>query len=190
MLAAWREGDEAAGVALLERSFPRLYRFFRNKLEGDVRDLVQQTLMRCVADRDRFRGEAQFSTFVYSIARFVLLEHLRAQRREFDPLTQSAIDLNPSLSEVAASSQLRGRLLEAMRRIPLDLQTIVELHYWEGLSGPQIALALEIPEGTVRSRLRRAREALADVMANMPALRGADLHLDQWMQETKPAEET
>lgn len=184
LLERWRGGDESAGAQLLERCFPRLYRFFRSKLEGDVRDLIQQTLMRCVADRDRFRGEAQFSTFVFAIARIVLLEHLRTRRKSFDPLTTSALDMSPSLSDVAASSQLQGRLQAALRQIPLDLQTVVELHYWEGLSGPQLAEALEIPEGTVRSRLRRAKEALAEVMASP-----AEHQLDAWLRESRPSEE-
>lgn len=181
LLDRWRDGDEAAGAELLERSFERLYRFFRGKTDADVRDLIQQTLLRCVADRDRFRGEARFSTFVFAIARIVLLEHLRARRRQFDSLQTSAIDVCPSLSEVVSSSELRGRLYDALRRIPIDLQTIVELHYWEGLSGPQLAEVLEIPEGTVRSRLRRAKEALAREMASAPVDQ-----VETWLRQTRP----
>ena len=51
-------------------------------------------------------------------------------------------------------------MLHALRAIPIDLQIALELFYWEKLSAPELAEVLEIPEGTVRSRLRRAREAL------------------------------
>ena len=166
LLERWRSGDENAGVALLEKSFPRLFRFFRYKTSADVRDLVQLTLLRCLKSRDDFRGEAQFSTFLYSIARTVLLEHLRACRRDFDPLTTSVAEVSPSLSEVLIESERRARLYEALTRIPLDLQTIIELHYWEEMSGPQLAKVLQIPEGTVRSRLRRAKSALAREMTD------------------------
>ena len=58
---------------------------------------------------------------------------------------------------------MSGALLaRALRSIPLDLQVALELHYWEELSGPELAAVLEIPEGTVRSRLRRGRELLAE----------------------------
>lgn len=184
LLDRWRDGDEEAGAQLLEQSFPRLFRFFRGKTDADVRDLIQQTLLRCVAHRDRFRGEARFSTFIFAIARTVLLEHLRARRRQFDPLQTSALDISPSLSEVASAGELRGRLREALRRIPIDLQTIVELHYWEGLTGPQLAQVLEIPEGTVRSRLRRAREALARQMESAPVDQ-----VESWLRRTRPGDD-
>ncbi|MCA9711067.1 MAG: sigma-70 family RNA polymerase sigma factor, partial [Myxococcales bacterium] len=49
------------------------------------------------------------------------------------------------------------------------LQVVLELHYWEQCSVAEIASALEIPQGTVKSRLRRGREALREVLASMPA---------------------
>ena len=51
-------------------------------------------------------------------------------------------------------------LAAAIRHIPLDLQIVLELHYWEELTTAQMAEALDIPVGTVRSRMRRARELL------------------------------
>lgn len=53
-------------------------------------------------------------------------------------------------------------MLRALRCIPLDHQILVEPFYWEGLTGPDLATVLEVPEGTVRTRLRRARALLAE----------------------------
>ncbi len=58
-------------------------------------------------------------------------------------------------------------LLAALRSIPLDLQVALELFYWEQLDGPDLAEVLGVPEGTARSRLRRAREAVAEKIAEL-----------------------
>jgi RNA polymerase sigma-70 factor (ECF subfamily) len=52
------------------------------------------------------------------------------------------------------------RVREALRRLPVELQVVVELHYWEEQSTAEMAEVLEVPQGTVKSRLRRAREQL------------------------------
>ena len=78
---------------------------------------------------------------------------------------------DPSLDRVVAIKVLRDPWApasgEALRRLPVDLQLVVELHYWEDHSTAEIAALLELAQGTVKSRLRRAREALE-----------ADLHTD------------
>jgi RNA polymerase sigma-70 factor (ECF subfamily) len=56
-------------------------------------------------------------------------------------------------------------LLAGLHALPLDLQLALELRYWEDQSGPELAAILELPEGTVRSRLRRGLEALRDALA-------------------------
>ena len=80
--------------------------------------------------------------------------------------------------------RLRRLLLRALRSIPLDLQIAIELHYWEGMSGRELAEVLEIPEGTVRSRLRRAQEALEAAMAvhaeDPESLASTRAELDKW----------
>jgi RNA polymerase sigma-70 factor (ECF subfamily) len=163
LLDRWQGGDTGAGEELFERHFEALYRFFRNKVGEDSEDLLQRTLTACVEQRDKFRREASFRSFMFGIARIELLNYFRRKgrlQRQSNPLDTSIHDLDPSPSSIAANRQEQRLLLEALRRIPLDLQIAVELHYWEELSTAEIAEVLEIPSGTVKSRLRRAREHL------------------------------
>ena len=163
LLAAWRAGDATAGQRLFDRYFDPLYRFFRHRTRDGAQDLVQRTFLACLEGLETFRGEGSFRGWLYGIARKQLLRHWRERRREerLDFGSVSLADLETP-SRVLGGAEEQRLLLEALRRLPLDLQIAVGLHYWERLSGPEIAQALEIPQGTVRSRLRRARERLRE----------------------------
>ena len=80
---------------------------------------------------------------------------------------QSLARRSQSPSRAVFVRERRALVEEALRRIPLDLQIMCELHYWEGLSLPEAAAVVEIPLGTAKSRLRRAREALESELAEM-----------------------
>lgn len=163
LLERWRAGDLVAGNHLFERHYDSVYRFFAHKVDADVvADLVQRTFLACVEAVHRFREHSSFRTFLFGIARNELFSHFRRRTRqpELDVRMSSILDLGPSPSALVHGATEQRVLLEALRSIPLDLQIAVELHYWEGLSGPDLARVLEIPEGTVRSRLHRARDLL------------------------------
>lgn len=163
LLSAWAEGDKAAGQELYERYFPIVYRFFANKLGQDIEDLVQRTFLACTRHRERLHAGASFRAFVLVVARNELANHLRKRYRGGQAIDLSAVslaDLGASPSQLIARRDEHRLLLVALRRIPFELQDILELHYFERLTGPELAEALEIPEGTVRSRLRRGLAAL------------------------------
>ena len=163
LLAAWALGDKAAGAALFERHFDALYRFFRNKAgSDDFEDLLQKTFLGCLEARERFRGESTFRTFLFQVARFQLYAHYRERKRvELRELaTTSLRDLGTSPTGVLARGDEQRLLLFALRALPLDLQIAVELRYWEGLTEEDVAAVIEVPRGTVASRMRRAHALL------------------------------
>lgn len=168
LLQAWASGDQGAGATLYRRHFDTLYRFFRTKAPDACDDLVQTTMMECVRSKQRFRGDAPFRAFLLAVARNCLLHYFRSRfrdRLDFDASRASVADLDPRPSTIAARRAEHAQLLDAMRRLPLELQEVLELHYWEELGTRELAIALEIPQGTVKSRLRRAREALREQIA-------------------------
>jgi RNA polymerase sigma factor (sigma-70 family) len=163
LLLAWQTGDAAAGEALVERYFDRLYRFFHTKLDGDADELVQSTFLACVGAKDRFRRESSFRTFLFGIAKNQLYTAIRnrvkAARFDFEVSSIEAMVSTPRTK--LARNQDYERLVAAMRQLPLEQQTLLELHYWDELGMADLAEVFESTEVNIRSRLHRARELLA-----------------------------
>lgn len=158
LLAAWREGDTSAADTLIRRHFSAVQRFFRNKAWGDCEDLTQMTFERCVAGRDRFEGRSSFRVFLFSVARYVLFEHYRSKKAgTFDPAHSSVADIDASPSQIVAGLQWQQSFLGAVRQIPVEMQVVLELYYWEGMRTQEIAEIVDVPRGTVKSRLHHAR---------------------------------
>lgn len=192
LLDAWRGGDDDSGNALFDRHFEALYRFFRNKVGDGIDDLVQQTMLGCVAGRERFREDASFRTYVFAIARNVLFKHFEHRTRDadrFDPQSTSVVDLGESPSHVVAARAEQRVLAAALRRLPLDDQVVLELYYWEDMEASELAEVLELPEGTVRSRIRRAKQLLEEqlrVVADSDALLKSTMSdLDGWARSLR-----
>jgi RNA polymerase sigma factor (sigma-70 family) len=165
LLAQWQAGSDRAGDLLLRRCFPLLYRFFINKVGDATDDLVQQTLIAALRHREKILDSGAFRMYLLKIARSRLYDHLRALRRhaghvddDFEHVSVAAAGTSNTSRFGRAQAAVQVR--DSLRRLPVDLQLVVELHYWEEHSTAQIAELLDIAQGTVKSRLRRAREAL------------------------------
>jgi RNA polymerase sigma factor (sigma-70 family) len=163
LLQRFGAGDPEAGNALFRRYYASVHRFFEVKAGAQADDLTQRTFLACVEASAQFRGAASFRTFLFGIARRQLWQFLRKGRR-----TSSAMRLTeahgpatqPTPTGLISSRQEQRLLLLALNWLPADLQVAVQLYYWEGMKGAEIAEVLEIPPSTVRNRLARAREAL------------------------------
>lgn len=168
LLEAWRAGDDDAGSRLVTDHFPAISRFFRAKLGDDVEDIIQQTFLACLEARDRIDG-GSFRSYLFGVATRRLLGFLRSRykNREVDFSITSLADLGTTPSEGAARNQRAELLRAALRQLPLEAQLTLELAYWEDLSGREIATALGIEVGTVRSRLTRARKRLRELVVSL-----------------------
>ena len=192
LLEAWRDGDGAAGEQLVERHLESVHRFFSNKVRGATDDLVQQTFLACMEARESYEGRASFRAYLFGIARHVLYRHFRSAARDFDPLTSSAAsrlaDEHTPADSVAEAEEQRV-LLMGLRTLPLELQTLVELAYWEQLTDRELAQVLDVPVGTIKSRLRKARKALESALPDI-APSSALLHstiqtLESWARAVR-----
>lgn len=144
-----------------------------------VQDIAQETFIRAYRALAQFRGDAQFYTWLYRIAVNTAKKQLLELKR--DPLvfqsqlnsgdedeTSSAErELNSSVADtetpeaVLASKEIAQAVNAVMDALPDELRMAITLREIEGLSYEEIALALDCPIGTVRSRIFRAREAIS-----------------------------
>lgn len=184
LLAAWRAGDRRAGEALFERYYEPVARFFVNKTDADA-ELTQQTFLACLEGTAKYRGEGSFRSYLFAIAYRQLCRHYRDRKGDRIDLAEvSVAALEPSPSRVLVAEEELKLLLAGLRRIPIDCQVVLELLYWEQLGTAEIAAVLEIPEGTVKSRLRRGRALLREAieaLASKPELAASTLlGIDTW----------
>ena len=194
LLQAWCGGNKRAGSHLIKRHHTALVRFFGNKApDTEQADLIQTTWLECMRSKERFRGQAQFRTYLLSIARNVLLHHYRQRSRKLDnldPLVDSVAVLSTAgmFSKLAKEGD-RELILTALRQLPIDLQIALELTYWERLTANESAIVLGIPANTVSGRIRRGKQALGKIigeMAEKPASsRPERPNVDEWMEEVR-----
>jgi RNA polymerase sigma factor (sigma-70 family) len=168
LLAAWQAGDARAGDSLARHYSPQVLRFFAEKVRDfEVDDLVQQTWEALIHARDRFAavdepGIASFRAYLYGTARLVLFGYFRKRTRaqSFDPGVSSLEDLSPSPSAQMSAHAKLERLGAALRKLPLELQVLLELRYAHEMTSAEIATIHGIPRGTAKSRLRVAKQKL------------------------------
>lgn len=166
-------GDTEAFNRLLELHETMLYRYLllSTHNEADAADLSQEAFLKAWRTLPSFRGDCRFATWLCRIARNCFLDSARAQaRRAHLSLTKDDPDDGlydvPDFSEEVNpdAAAIREEAAEAVRRaiaaLPPEQQEIVRLRDLEGLSYAEIAEALGLEMGTVKSRLSRAREAL------------------------------
>jgi RNA polymerase sigma factor (sigma-70 family) len=154
---------------------------------------VQRTFTACVEARDRFRGDSSFRTYLFAIAHNVLRDHIRRRRRgteELDLESSSIVELGASPFSLVASRAEERLILHGLRKIPVTSQVILELYFWEQLTGPELGVFLGVPEDTARSRLRRAKQQLEAAIRSLeasPAELDSTLSgLEQWAASLRP----
>ena len=162
-------GDLAAFRALFARYYPRVYAFVRRRLSdpGQTEDIVAEVFFELWRSAGRYRGEARPSTFLCGIAHFKCLSALRAERRH-KRASVKTVDMkalerveDPSSApdELESREQIR-HVRQALSLLPEGQREVVELAFVDGLAYAEIADRLGVAEGTVKTRVARARAHL------------------------------
>ena len=154
-------GDSAAGERLVSENYQRVYALLRS-LSGQrevAEDLTQQTFTKAWQALPSFRAEARLSTWLCRIA-YHEYTHWRRDRREYAAL-ESVANLVDSKAVVGLETVLFSR---ALAQLSDDLRETFLLHYQHELGVKEIAVILEVPAGTVKSRLFTARNRLREIL--------------------------
>jgi RNA polymerase sigma-70 factor (ECF subfamily) len=171
-----QQGDKHAFELLVskyQRKLSRLLsRFIRDA--GEVEDVAQEAFIKAYRALPSFRGDSAFYTWLYRIGINTAKNYLVAMGRraptatEFDSEEAEGFDDGEQLRDintpenVLMSKQIATTVNETMERLPEELRTAITLREIEGLSYEEIATIMNCPIGTVRSRIFRAREAIAE----------------------------
>jgi RNA polymerase sigma-70 factor, ECF subfamily len=164
-----REGDRAAFEELVRATYVDSYTLAHRLVgnEEDARDVVQEAYLRAYRGLKRFRGDAQFTTWMYRITANCAVTYLgKRARHRHDELADDVQvpDLTPAgdPEAFAARAALRERLSEALDELPPKLRSVVVLRDIYDLPHEAIAAELGISESAAKVRLHRARRKLRE----------------------------
>lgn len=161
LLGRVARGDETALRGLYDRFAERILRYAYTLLHNRhlAEEVVQETMVAAWNGAGRFAGRSKVSTWLFGIARHRAMDLLRREIRG-----ERVPDVALTLPDPAPGVERRERVLSALSGLPEDQREVVFLTFYEGLSYKEIAEALEIPEGTVKSRMYHAKRKLAEAL--------------------------
>lgn len=185
LMQAFCAGEAAAFETLVARHQRGIYNFLLRSVRQQPRaeELLQEVFLRVVRAKERYTPTAKFTTWLYSIARNLCVDESRrakfrrhqsldAPRKGSDGDAGSAmISSIPSnevpTDEAAEAPTIRRRLREAVAKLPVEQREVFLLRQVSGLSFREISETVDIPENTVKSRMRYALEKLRSELGDL-----------------------
>jgi RNA polymerase sigma-70 factor, ECF subfamily len=180
-------GDAGAATELITRHERRVYAVCLRVLGNpdDAADAAQDALLAMIRKLDGFRGEAAFTTWLYRVAMNVCYDHLRrAKRRPVLRRDDDAPAPEPALDDHADAVAGAHDVAAALEQVPEDFRVAIVLADVHDLPYDEIAKVLDLPVGTVKSRVHRGRIALAKALGIAAPSEPADRSATS--KETRP----
>ena len=174
-------------------AFEALVRKYEGKVFGitsrmlafgeDSKDAAQEAFIKAYRSLKGFRGESKFSTWLYRITNNVCLDYLRKRNRRELPLDLGmddsdgetrAVDIPADVDVESAveDSEFRSLVQKAINSLPAHHRIMIIMRDIQDLSYTEIAQLIGVPEGTVKSKINRARKILRDALINFKELKG------------------
>ena len=167
LITRWKGGDQRAATLLVERHATAVARFAASVgARGDVQDIVQDTFVRAFASLDSFRGDSSLRTWLFTIARRLLLDLRRSERRRGEQVEvqdNDAITDYDALDSVVAE-ETRLRMHTAVGRLSRTQREVFTLRVGQGLSYKEIADVAGTTEGAARVHYHNAMRAIKEFL--------------------------
>jgi RNA polymerase sigma-70 factor, ECF subfamily len=180
LMLRFQRGDIGAFSQLVQRHKTPLFNFILRhvRLPSAAEDLLQDVFLKVVQNSTEFKHEARFTTWVYTIARNLCIDHFRKMaHRNHDSLDQPRSSERKPLGErtqnqhidgnverSALTRELRDQIVAAVENLPEDQREVFLLREVANLPFKEIALITDTPENTVKSRMRYALERLQSAL--------------------------
>jgi RNA polymerase sigma-70 factor (ECF subfamily) len=175
LIARCRAGDEPAFAELVDRYKRPVFGLVARLVpdRSQVEDIAQEVFLRVHRGLPYFRGEARLSTWIYRIVtNLCLQERSRPRLSEVsldEPLREggaaSRADRAGAMDAAFTEMELRDRLEKAIAQLPDRYRVLIAAHYLQGVQYEALAEALDLPMGTVKTSLHRARRQLREILA-------------------------
>jgi RNA polymerase sigma-70 factor (ECF subfamily) len=169
-----QSGDALALRELVDGHKDRLFGFIFRMVRhhDDAEEICQDAFLKAFASLDSFRTEYRFSTWLFTIAYRVSLNHLRRKRPltaelDFNALPQNAFDTPMSTLESQDASRLKDIIWSSVDQLTPPQRASVLLFYRYEVNCQEIARVLELPVATVKSHLHRARNRLREMLEHL-----------------------
>ena len=181
-----QRGDIEAFDALAVKYEKRVYNISCRLLSDrdEAEDASQEVFLKVFRSIKDFKSESKFSTWIYRVTTNVCLDILRKRKDKISFSIDAEIeqgdgdvrfnpaDNSPGVEDEIERSELKRLVSEAVKELPEIHRAIITLRDYQDLSYSEIAVAMDCPEGTIKSRISRARKALRDILVRKRELKG------------------
>jgi RNA polymerase sigma-70 factor, ECF subfamily len=166
LIARFRSGEADAFAELVSRHERRVYNLAYRMLgrAEDARDATQDAFVSCYRNLAKFRGDAAFGTWLHRIAVNACYDLLRKRPPDPVELTEATAGARAGQGDIADEAAAALDVQRALLTVPEEFRAVLIMHDIQGLPYDDIALALGVPLGTVKSRLHRGRVALGQAL--------------------------
>ncbi len=188
LLNAFVQGDANAFEILLGRHRRALFNFLlRSVRDADrAEDLLQEVFLRVIQNASDFQGQAKFTTWLYTIARNLCVDHARKMShrrhasldaapagRDSGAMHERIARSDPPPDRQAVAPALRDRIAHAVEALPEEQREVFLMRQLQGLSFADIAAVVGVSENTIKSRMRYALERLQESLADYESYKDA-----------------
>jgi len=167
LIERWKSGDERAATSLVERHAGALARFVASiDRRSDVQEVVQDTFVRGFASLDSFRGDSSLRTWLFTIARRLLLDRRRSERRRGEEVEVQDRDFITEYDalDAAVADETEARVRQSLGLLSPTQREVFTLRVGEGMSYKEIAVAAGTTEGAARVHYHNAMRAIKEFL--------------------------